>query len=313
MMAAWRQLPEPGETFLDHLGHFVPDMESAHIALSRLGFSQTPYVEHAFTDGDGNRHPMGTANRCVMLREGYLEVLTVTDDSTPTGARTRRQLNRYTGLHIVALSDADALNRRQRQAAAGFHPLEPTPLKRPVPVLDDIGRETGQNEAAFTVIKNPEEDMPEGRVQVLSHHTEALVWQPAWMRHENGIVALRDVVIVPEDLDEATDRYARFTEVDAVALGPGLVRLPLARGGVLLATPERATELFPGTTIPPSPGVAGYALLSDDLAATQAFLAGRGFAPAAAGGAGTFTLALPPSLGGGWIVAKSEAALPWIG
>lgn len=310
-MAAWRQLPETGETFVDHLGHFVPDMEAAHGELTRLGFVQTPYVLHAFTDADGNRRPMGTANRCVMLREGYLEVLTVTDESTPTGARTRRQLDRYTGVHIVAMTDPDAVARRERQAAAGFHPEQPTPLKRPVPVLTPDGRETGSGEAAFTVIKNPESDMPEGRVQVLSHHTEDLVWQEAWMRHENGIVALRDVVIVPADLGEARERYARFTEVEAVPLADDLIRYPLARGGILLATPERAAALFPGATIPPKPGVAGYALLSDDLSATRGFLAGRGFSPRDTGAAGVFTMALPPALGAAWLVVEDEAALPW--
>ncbi|MDF1792731.1 MAG: VOC family protein [Thalassobaculaceae bacterium] len=310
-MAAWRQLPTAGETFLDHLGHFVPDMDAAHVELTRLGFLQTPYVLHAFTDEAGQRHPMGTANRCVMLREGYLEVLTVTDASTPTGDRTQRQLDRYTGVHIVAMTDPDAIARRARQAAAGFHPQEPTPLKRPVPVLTEDGTETGSGEAAFTVIKNPETDMPEGRVQVLSHHTEALVWQEAWMRHENGIVALRDVIIVPQDMREAEDRYARFTEVAPVRLGEGLIRYPLARGGILLATPERAADLLPGAKVPPSPGVAGYALLSDDVAATRRFLEGRGFAPTDTAWPGVFSLPLSGVLGSCWLVAQDPAALPW--
>ena len=310
-MATWRQLPTAGETFLDHLGHFVPDMDAAHHALTRLGFVQTPYVLHAFTDSQGNRQPMGTANRCVMLREGYLEVLTVTDASTPTGARTQRQLDRYTGVHIVAMTDPDAMARRERQAAAGFHPQEPTPLKRPVPLLTEAGEETGSDEAAFTVIKNPEEDMPEGRVQVLSHHTEALVWQEFWMRHENGIVALRDVIIVPKDLKEATERYARFTEVSPETLEDGLIRFPLARGGVLLATPEKAASLLPEAVIPSAPGVAGYALLSDDLAATRSFLEGRGFTPTDTEWPGVMSLVLPETLGGTWLVAESESALPW--
>ena len=167
------------------------------------------------------------------------------------------------------MTDPDAIARRQRQAAAGFHPQEPTPLKRPVPLLTEDGDETGAGEAAFTVIKNPATDMPEGRVQVLSHHTEDLVWQEAWMRHETGIVALRDVIIVPEDLGEAEDRYARFTEVAPVRLDDGLIRYPLARGGILLATPDRAASLLPGAPVPPAPGVAGYALLTDDPAVSR--------------------------------------------
>lgn len=310
-MASWRQLPQTGETFLDHLGHFVTDIEAAHVELTRLGFVQTPYVLHAYTDDTGQRLPIGTANRCVMLREGYLEVITVTDETTPTGARTRRQLDRYTGVHIVAMTDADAAARRARQEAAGFHPQEPTPLKRAVPLLAEDGTEIGADEAAFTVIKNPETDMPEGRVQVLTHHTEALVWQEAWMRHENGIVALRDAIIVPLDLAEAEGRYARFTETDPIRLERDLIRFPLARGGILLASPERAAALLPGGEVPPAPGVAGYALLSDDLAATRRFLEGRGFAPRDGSAPGTVSLPLSAGLGGCWLVAEVEAALPW--
>ena len=85
--------------------------------------------------------------------------------------------------------------------------------------------------AAFTVCRTPADAMAEGRVQILSHLTEDLVWQPRWMDHENGIVGLRDVVIVPEDLDEAVDRYARFTEATPARVSGDTVRLELARGG----------------------------------------------------------------------------------
>src|SRR3546814_16545943 len=69
------------------------------------------------------------------------------------------------------------------------------------------------------------DSMAEGWVQILTQLTEDLVWQPRWMTHENGIVALRDVVILPTDLEEAADRYARFTEAPPVRLGPDIIRL----------------------------------------------------------------------------------------
>jgi len=303
---ATRQLPGKGETFLDHLGHFVPDMEAAHRALSRLGFVQTPYTVHQTTPGPGAPPvPGGTANRCVMLREGYIEVLCVVDAAHPTGARTRRQLDRYTGVHIVAMTDADALARRDRLDAAGFETQDPVNLRRAVPLEGG-----GEAMAAFTVCRTPADSMAEGRVQILTHLTEDLVWQPRWMTHENGIVGLRDVVILPEDMDEAADRYARFTESAPVRIAGDMIRLQLARGGVVLTTTEGAARLFPGATVPPSPGVMGYGLLSDGLAATRAFLAGRGFSPREAG-PGLACLGLPASLGGAWLIAEDEQAFPW--
>jgi len=301
-----RQLPGPGETFLDHLGHFVPDMEAAHRALTRLGFVQTPYTVHQTTPGPGQPPvPGGTANRCVMLREGYIEVLCVVDPQHPTGARTQRQLERYTGVHIVAMTDADALSRRDRLDAAGFETQDPVNLRRAVPLEGG-----GEGMAAFTVCRTPADSMAEGRVQILTHLTEDLVWQPRWMAHENGIAALRDVVILPEDLAEATDRYARFAEAAPKRIDEDMVRLELARGGVVLTTPAGAERLFPGAAVPPVPGVMGYGLLSDDLPATRAFLAGRGF-PVVDTGPGLVSLGLPASLGGAWLIAEDERAFPW--
>lgn len=305
-MSTRRQLPGPGETFLDHLGHFVPDMDAAHRALTRLGFVQTPYTVHQTTAGPGAPPvPGGTANRCVMLREGYIEVLCVVDPEHPTGARTMRQLERYTGVHIVAMTDPDALARRDRLDAAGFETQDPVNLKRAVPLEGG-----GEGMAAFTVCRTPADAMAEGRVQVITHLTEDLVWQPRWMGHENGIVGLRDVVILPADLEEAADRYARFTEAEPVRVAGDMVRLKLARGGVVLTTPAGAARLFPGAAVPPVPGIMGYALLSDGLAATRAFLAGRGF-PVADTGPGLACLALPASLGGAWLIAEDERAFPW--
>lgn len=305
-MAIRRQLPGAGETFLDHLGHFVPDMEAAHRALTRLGFVQTPYTVHQTTPGAGAAPvPGGTANRCVMLREGYLEVLCVVDPAHPTGARTQRQLDRYTGVHIVAMTDPDALARRDRLDAAGFETQDPVNLRRAVPLEG-----SGEAMAAFTVCRTPADSMAEGRVQILTQLTEDLVWQPRWMSHENGITALRDVVILPADLDEAADRYARFTEAPPLRLGDDMIRLKLARGGVVLTTPAGAARLFPGAPVPPVPGVMGYGLLSDGLAATRAFLEGRGF-PVRDTGPGLLCLELPASLGGAWLIAEDETALPW--
>jgi hypothetical protein len=309
-MSVFRQLPGTGEVFLDHLGHFVADMEAAHRDLARLGFLQTPYTLHRTTPAEGQAPtPSGTANHCCMMREGYLEVLCVSDGTTPTGARTQRQLDRYTGVHIVALSTDDALARSDRLAARGFEPQPPVNLRRPVPI-EDGGEHSGEGMAAFTVCRTPESTMPEGRVQYLTHLTEDLVWQPRWLTHENGLIGLRDVVIVPKDPAEATARYARFLDADPVERRPGVTRIPLARGGVVITTAAAAIAMAPGLEVPTTPFIGLYGLLSEDLAATRVFLQGRGFTPRAVGD-GVLALTLPTSLGGTWLLAEDEAAFPW--
>jgi hypothetical protein len=43
--------------------------------------------------------------------------------------------------------------------------------------------------------------MAEGRMQMLTHRTEAMVWQPRWLSHPNGALALASVMIAVSDAD----------------------------------------------------------------------------------------------------------------
>lgn len=98
MTMAWtdRQLPEDGEIFVDHFAHFVPDMDAASEAMARLGFVLSPYTPQVSAAGPGQPPlPAGTANRCALLRRGYLEILTPIAD-TPLGRPVAR---RHGALH----------------------------------------------------------------------------------------------------------------------------------------------------------------------------------------------------------------------
>ena len=57
MTAAERQRPPPGELCLDHLGHFVPDLDAAAAVWEKLGFKVTPTSVHQVSG-----KPAGTAN-----------------------------------------------------------------------------------------------------------------------------------------------------------------------------------------------------------------------------------------------------------
>src|SRR5438093_205737 len=76
MNVADRQRPAPGELYLDHLAHFVADLDAAARVFESLGMKVTPLSVHQTTSG-----PVGTSNRCVMFEEGYLELLSPTHDT----------------------------------------------------------------------------------------------------------------------------------------------------------------------------------------------------------------------------------------
>src|ERR1700687_4055257 len=106
--AACPQVPPAGSLNVDHVSHFVPDMDAASTALERLGFTLTPFSSQSHRlERDGPLVPAGTGNRCVMLKQGYLEFLTPTAE-TPIADQLREAMRRYVGIHLVAFGTAAA-------------------------------------------------------------------------------------------------------------------------------------------------------------------------------------------------------------
>src|SRR5262249_46885458 len=205
-----RQLPLGEEIFLDHVGHFVPDRETASHAFVRCGFAPTPVSVQVNPDGT----PTGTGNVCAMFARGYIEVLFKTA-ATPLAAELDASMARYPGVHLAAFAVAAAAAAHRRLSDVGF-PLRPlVSMQRPV------GTETGQATAAFTVARVERGAMAEGRIQMLTHHTEDAVWQQRWLTHPNGARGLASVVIAVADVDEAAARFARFTSRPAMTTRSG--------------------------------------------------------------------------------------------
>jgi Glyoxalase-like domain len=275
MTQPMRLLPAADEIFLDHVGWYVADIKRAGAVMERLGFRLTPYTVHTNETADGQRVATGTANRCAMLRFGYLEILTAPDGpQTPLGQQLRKGLARYEGLHLMALAVDDAEAAPARLAASGFAPAPPVHLRRPIPAEDDNGAPAM---SAFTVIRIPPDAMAEGRIQLLTHHTPEIVWQERFIATDNHIDALTDLLICVADPAEAAARYARFTDRPASAV-PGGFTIPLDRGRILLVDPMRTAALLPNQPIPAPPFIAAIGLQSTEIAATRRFLEARGIA-----------------------------------
>jgi len=154
MRIADRQRPPPGSLFLDHVSHFVPDLGAAGALLEALGFAVTPVSAQVTQDG-----PAGTSNRCVMLSDGYLELLTPTAD-TPNAGRMRRSMKRYRGVHLACFGTPAAKEEHARLERNGFAPPPLVRLKRKV--------EDGRT-VRFSVVRAAPGKMPEGRVQYVQH------------------------------------------------------------------------------------------------------------------------------------------------
>jgi len=298
-----RRLPNNNEIFLDHVGHFVPDREAARAALAQAGFTATPLSIQVNPDPDGGApQPAGTGNSTAMFDHGYTEVLFKSAD-TPLGRELDAAVKRYAGVHLAAFAVADAARAHQRLAAAGFRVRPLVAMQR------EVETETGDGIVAFTVARVEPDVMPEGRIQILTHRTEATIWQSRWLAHANGTTGLIDLVIAVVDVDEAAERFSRFTErpVAANAFGKALM---LDRGCVQLMTARDFSARFPALPIPSLPFAGLYALRVRSLDKAEAVLREGGLDCRRDGK--TLLAHFPDALGtGAWIFVETAADLPW--
>ena len=298
-----RRLPIGDEIFLDHVAHFVSDPQAASRALARAGFAPTPISIQTNPDpAGGPPRPTGTGNVTCMLDRGYLEVLFKAAD-TPLGREFDAAMTRYRGVHLAAFAVADANATHARLAQSGFRMQPLVAMQRPV------GTATGEDIAAFSVVRVAAGEMPEGRIQALAHRTEHTVWQPRWLSHPNGAVGLLDIVIVEPDVEEAARRFGRFLDRDARADRFGCA-FHLDRGRVQLVAPTSFGRLFPRLAIPDPPFMAAYGIAVTSLAQGVACLqAGHvGFESRD----GCVIAPFPEELGMGcWVFVETAAALPW--
>jgi hypothetical protein len=203
----------------------------------------------------------------------------------------------------MAFGVADAKGESARLARAGFHVRPIVELRRPV------ATETGTAEAVFTVARVEPGDMAEGRIQLLTHHTEDSVWQRRWLAHPNGARELIDVVAAVADVDEASSRYARFTGRNPIATPMGR-SIFLDRGGVQIVNASTFWRLVPGVPIPNLPFIGAYAIRVDSCIDAANTLRSRAMRFEQRDG--MLFVPFPKELGqGAWIFVEQVADLPW--
>jgi len=279
-----------GSLVLDHVGHFVPDLGAAAAVLEALGFVLTPYSAQATPEG-----PTGTANRCVMLGQGYIELLAPVAD-TPHARRTREAMARYPGVHILALGTPVAAEEHARLERHGFAPLPTVDLER------DVELEGETRRARFGVVRVPPETMPEGRVQFVEHRTPEYVWQPRWLEHANGVARLAAAFVVADDPPAVAARYARFAGLVPRPAG-AFVRLPTARGELVFGRRKDLARLLGDA--PAAPALAGYALACRDVRKLLVRCRRAGVVARAHGK--LYSARMPPVLGSAWLFGSRAA------
>jgi hypothetical protein len=266
MHVADRQRPPPGALYVDHVSHFVADLDAAAAVFEDLGFRVTPVSVQRTPEG-----PVGASNRCVMLDEGYIELLSPTHD-TPAAQRMRALMARYPGVHLVCFGTPDAAGEQQRLAAHGFAPQP----------LVDLQRETAAGTVRFRVVRPAPEKMPEGRIQFVEQVTPELLWREP----DVNAFGLGEVYVAADDVAAAAARWAEFAGLLPRPLG-STVRLETERGAIVVGPPP------PGAA---APAILGYSLACRHPEALAARCSRLGLEVRRVGG--RHTASLPAALGG---------------
>jgi len=252
------------ELFLDHVAVVIPDLARAGRTYERLGFRLTPESSHKGPLRPGGPlEPFGSGNHCAMFRDGYLELLGITDPKRYTGEVTP-QLERYAGLHLVALGCRDA-----RQAARDLGQrlgakLGVRELGRDVPQV-----EGGTKPAVFRIVSLPAGILTEAKLFLIEHATPEALWQPALLEQPNGVTGLAGAVLCVASPAETRQKLSRILGREAVG-----GRFTLARGTIEVIDRQEFSARY-GAEPRAVPMVAAARFTVGDGDATARYLRGK--------------------------------------
>lgn len=261
---------------LDHVGVAVKSLDRGRDVYARLGFTLTARSFHS-----GSRTPgapaetWGSGNHCAMFREGYLEIIGLTDPDQYSSVKD--MVARYEGLHIIAIgvdpptaggptvgfepggrTGASVDAAREALLARGVPVEAPRSLERDAafgPQDAEVRR------AKFRNCYLDRQKYPEGRFLYIQHLTREVLWQPHLLAHANGAVGI----------DEAW-----FASDDPVATRARLAPVfpDPVRGRFLVVSPSE----WPFRPLPPLPSPVGFGIRVESLDRTRRYLASQGIA-----------------------------------
>ena len=178
---------------LDHIVHAVRDLEKAGEFYARLGF----------TVGARNRHPWGTHNRIVQLKNCYIEILEVAEPekivphasrSFSFGAFQRDYVAFRQGLSMLLLNSNDAAADARAFEAAGIFDYDVFNFAREGKKPDGAAVKL-----AFSLVFARDPTSPDLGLALCQHHFPENFWNPAFQTHLNGAQRVVGVVLVASD------------------------------------------------------------------------------------------------------------------
>jgi glyoxalase-like protein len=223
---------------LDHVVHAVRDLDAVADFYARAGF----------TVGGRNRHPWGTHNRIVQLKNCYIELLEVAEPQkiVPHGPRffsfgaySRDFLARRQGFSMVLLNSRDAREDARAFEASGIGPFD----------VFDFAREGKRPDGsiaklAFSLAFAVEPNSPDVRFAACQHHYPENFWNPAFQTHLNGAQRVAGVVMVANEPASHREFLKAYSGEDEVLSSPAGITARTENGDIDLLSPSAARDLL---------------------------------------------------------------------
>src|ERR1700759_547865 len=201
---------------LDHMVHAVRDLDAVAEVYRRTGF----------TVGPGNRHPWGTHNRIVQLKNSFIEILEVAEPEkiVPHGARlfsfgafNRDFLALREGFSMLLLNSGNAADDARSFELSGIGNSKIFEFAR------EGTRPDGSTvKLAFSLAFAEDKASPNVRFAACQHHFPENFWNPAFQTHANGARIVPGVVMVadnPADHHTFLKAFAGVRELHSTSLG----------------------------------------------------------------------------------------------
>ena len=239
---------------LDHIVHAVRDLDAAAEFYRRAGFMV----------GVRNRHPWGTHNRVVQLKNFYIEILEIAEPekivphgkrSFSFGAYNRDFLASREGFSMLLLGSRDAAADARAFERAGIGNSD----------VFEFAREGTKPDGtvvklAFSLAFAEDKGSPHARFAVCQHHFPENFWNPAFQDHANGGRDAHGVVLVADKPADHGTFLRAFTGVDeSKSMSSGLT-VQTENGEIEILEPGAFRDRF-GI----SPGLSGEGMLLNAL------------------------------------------------
>ena len=221
-------------TGIDHTLVGVRDLEAARAAWQKLGFTLTSRGRHI---------GWGTGNYCIMLEQGYIELLGILDPAQFTNDLDKFLAERE-GLLGLAFRSHDNDQTARWLAAGGFTPDGPKDLKRALELAD------GEVLPAFRLLFLPPQETPGLRAFFCQHLTPDLIRPAYWLVHAIRAVSLKAVTTVVERPADLAPAYTRLFGAAAVSADGDALRVDCGEGELLFVTQDGLRRLYPDIDLP---------------------------------------------------------------